>query len=354
MDRIGRRGLSVIRAPRGLYVRHVSTDRRNRKITPQELDKALREKKEKARQRDILAKAAIRDVWASITPGVGAGDDDELDLNSFDPKPYYSNPKAYEKLDFYYRHHMDETIHDQEKKNWKLMTWDQKRFAYWLAYGSFGPREGFPDVYDYYSKPENAKVEEAYVESSIDDSPIRQVQDNDRLSQLIQQVGRDTGKTEAERQASVMDLSSSKEAEGDNGRSGKRVAPMKMVNHIEEVPPDLPFRVPSVLKSTAPTADTMTKKQPTLDPRSFGTLRLQQYQRDRQMNPYGRFIVAVIVVLTLFNFKKDRKVNVTGVVPEYGWEDDDKHMEELAKREQRDEEADDLSERMLFALKKKR
>ncbi|VEU22856.1 DEKNAAC103944 [Brettanomyces naardenensis] len=233
--------------------------------TASAINKAIEEKRQAQKNRQILAKASIKDILSSL---IGSDDaDEDYDLKKFDPTPYYANPKAYEKLPYFYRHFMGEQIRDKTKKKWKLLT------------------------------------------------------------DLIQQI--DSAK-DSERQAFTMEQNPL-----DNRKIG--------------VPPDLPFRYPSVLKSTNPDKEMVIERFPSLDSRSFGKKRLEQYQRDRNMNPYNRFLIATLVILTVLGFRKDRRVNLSGKVPVYGWDEEEKER----KEEERRRENDELSLKLRDAIRRR-
>ncbi|QPG75513.1 hypothetical protein FOA43_002868 [Brettanomyces nanus] len=229
------------------------------------------------------------------------------------------------------------SIREKMKKSWKFLDADQKRFTYWLAYGSYGPREGFPNVYDYYTSikgtgsPSGTSVfppsgTSVFPPSGTPASPVSRILQDDSLGQLIQEIN---PKKDSQREAFILQNSTSKIVE-----ETKKIDALEMSNRKQDVPPDLPFRYPSVLRAINPSSYTIASRLPALDPRSFGIKRLQQYQFDRNTNPYNRFIVATLVVLTVLAFKKDRKVNLSGIVPEYGWKQEQEEIQQTQKRQQ--------------------
>ncbi|ODV85516.1 hypothetical protein CANARDRAFT_182080, partial [[Candida] arabinofermentans NRRL YB-2248] len=226
------------------------------------LNEKLKNEQDLRKERNKLAKASLKDIWAIFSPG-GGDDDSELDLSKFDTKPIYANPLLFGELPFHKQQHIIDEIQEKFKKKWVNTDKNMKRFVYWLSYGSHGPREGFPDLYDYYSSSSQSQ-------------------------------------SQKDRSSNSTDIVSNK--------SSRDPAPI-----------DLPFKVPSILKSIDPTPETKVTKLPTLDPRSFGTKRIEQYRKDRKMNPVNKAILFILVFLTILNFKKDRRVNLTGVVPEYEW-----------------------------------
>ena len=107
-----------------------------------------------------------------------------------------------------------------------------------------------------------------------------------------------------------------------------------------QVPLDLPFKYPSVLGAPpfGTTVGIKAKKLPPLDPRSFGVKRIQQYREDRRMNPVAKIALVICTFLTVLCFKQDRRVNVTGVIPEYPWDVIEKEERERLKKIQVEEE----------------
>ncbi|GME92506.1 unnamed protein product [Ambrosiozyma monospora] len=188
-----------------------------------------------------------------------------------------------------------------------------KRFAVWLSYGSYGPREGFPNLYDYYtpSESQTTPTTTSSEPSKSSHPEVEKTQMGNILSQLTSQ--------------------------------GQAPKPMK--KELKDAKPiDLPFTTPSILQTLSPKPTTKIHKLPARDPRAFGKIRVTQYQQDRRMNPYNRIVLLVLVLLTILNFKKDRRVNNTGVVPEYPWEvaakEEKKRVEqeELEKKLKEEEE----------------
>lgn len=327
------------------------------KPTAAAINDAMRKKKLSEKKKNALIKMSLKDVFSSIT---GSEDSEEdYDLKKFDPIPYYSSPQKFQKLPYYYRHHMGEQIREEMKQNWKLLTEDQKRFSYWLAYGSHGPRKGFPNVYDYYTNGKEEKLDDdgkvdgvSNEEASVMPNKANALE-TDRFASLIAQSEGNAEKEAAERQALIMRNSNQADSKRDLvlKRSARKVDPMEMINSRgKDVPPDLPFRYPSVLKTLHPKSDTIVTKQPVLDPRSFGKIRLQQYQEDRRMNPYNRFLIATLIVLTVLAFKQDRKVNLTGKVPDYGAASQEEELAEITRKRKEKEDNEEMSRALSKSL----
>lgn len=320
--------------------------------TAEQIRTAVEKKRDAQKKKKILLNMSIRDVLSSFT-GEGDPEEEDFDLKKFDPAPYYASPTAFQKLPYFHRHFICEQVKELQKRSWKLLTADQKRFCYWLAYGSFGPRDGFPNVYDYYSRPKSGDgnlvdgsdrlKEEGKTISENRKTLIKQ--NADELTEIIKQVGQKTGGSDSEREAFVLQHSGDKTKKRDTvlARNAKKLDPGEMMNRKAGIPPDLPFRYPSVLKTTQPTFQTLVDRLPGLDPRSFGFKRLKQYQEDRRMNPYNRILIAVLVVLTVLAFRQDRRVNLTGVVPVNGWEEEQRQIREFEEQAELKKENERLS-----------
>ncbi|KAF6006721.1 hypothetical protein HII12_004914 [Brettanomyces bruxellensis] len=340
------------------FIRLMSTEPNKGKYgvpTADQIRAAVEKKRDAQKRKKILLNMSIRDVLSSFT-GEGDLEEEDFDLKKFDPAPYYANPAAFKKLPYYHRHFMGEQVKELQKRSWKLLSIDQKRFCYWLAYGSFGPREGFPNMYDYYSVSGKGGLNEIAPSdglAGLDNEKNKEISQNmppkaqqaDELTEIIQQVGENTGKPEQERQAFVLQHSGDKIKKRDTvlARNARKLDPADMMNRKAGIPPDLPFRYPSVLKTARPTAETPIRRLPELDARSFGFKRLKQYQQDRRMNPYNRILIAVLTILTVLAFRHDRKVNLTGSVPVNGWEEEQRQIKEYEEQTAAKKENERLS-----------
>lgn len=279
-------------------------------------------------ERNKLALASVKDIFAILNPN--AGSDDDFDLTDFDCKVYFANPRAFDKLPFFKQAHVVEEMNELLKKNWRSLDKDVKRFAVWWAYGSHGPREGFVELHDYYT-PYGVEAEaeaEAETTAAMDKAPVKRASDTE-LNKIIDTISEETTRTSSASEKSALQMSSN-ELEASH------------LNKRPELPPDLPFKLPSILQTFRPTASTMVHRYPALDPRSFGLKRLQQYRQDRRMNPINRIVLVVCVFLTVLCFKQDRRVNVTGTVPEYPWdvaEREEREAEERERQAEREAEA---------------
>ncbi|KAG7899410.1 hypothetical protein KL935_003720 [Ogataea polymorpha] len=249
------------------------------------LNEKLKQERDLRRERNKLALSSIKDIFAIFSPT--AGDDDEFDTANFDPMPVYKNPETYLKLPLPKQHYILEELEDKFKRKWTRIDKDRKRFIYWLAYGPHGPREGFVTEHRKTVVPEKKKADTL-------------------LDQII-------AETESQKYKVEVD---------------------------EYVPPDLPFRTPSVLKSVNPARDTIASPLPPRDPRLFGPKRLEQNKKDRKMNPYSQFVLGFLMVLTFLNYRKDREVNSTGKVPDYEYLQNDNLLQ-----------IDDLSKKLAQAVK---
>lgn len=283
------------------------------------LNSRLKQEQNVKNERNKLALASVKDIFSILNPN--AGSDDDFDLTDFDCKVYFASPKAFEKLPFFKKQHVIDEMNEKLKKNWKGLDKDIKRFSLWWAYGSHGPREGFYELHDYYT-PYGVEIENGNKDNkdTIDDTSINEISKKSikktELDSIINNISKDISSESSESSRSALQMS-----------SGEIDA--LQINKRPDTPPDLPFKLPSILKTFNPTKDTIIKKLPSLDPRSFGLKRLQQYRQDRRMNPVNRIVLVALVFLTVLCFKQDRRVNVTGNVPEYPWD--------IADREEREE-----------------
>lgn len=304
--------------------------------TMKAISKRLRQEQDVRTERNKLTMSSIKDTLSIFNPMGGANDEEDFDLTNFDVKTYYANPRAFDQLPFYKRTLVVEDNQEKMKKNWKTLNKDVKRFSFWWAYGSHGPREGFPEQYDWFTSEQAVKPPVLNNEQPKDT-------EFDHLINSITPASTTVGlASKAALHTNVNDLDASR------------------LNVQATVPLDLPFKHPSILASP-PLVKTSVKprKLPVLDPRSFGLKRVQQYKQDRLMNPLAKIALVLCVFLTVLCFKKDRRVNVSGVVPEYPWEtvarelQDEELEKERKEREQKQKQEQELSVEM-SKLEKKR
>ncbi|KAH3670645.1 hypothetical protein OGAPHI_001160 [Ogataea philodendri] len=211
------------------------------------LNDRLKKEQDLRRERNKLALSSLKDIFAIFSPT--AGDDDELDTSNFDPAPVYANPPSYLELSLPKQQFIVDELDDKFRRHWKNVDPSLKRFAYWLAYGSYGPRAGF---------------------------------DNPQLT----------------------------------------------------APPDLPFVLPSAVKTAHPAKTTTITQLPARNPQLFGEKRTQQAQKDKKLNPYNQFVLALVLLLSVLNYLKDKKINDSGTPPDYGYLQGNQlvQMDELSKK----------------------
>lgn len=277
------------------------------------LNSRLKQEQDVRTERNKLALASVRDIFSILNPN--AGNDEDFDLTDFDCKVYFANPREFQKLPFFKQQHVIDEMNEKLKKNWKSLDKDIKRFSVWWAYGSTGPREGFVELHDYHT-PYGGMETDMITETATDNAKENTRIEKTELDDLINKISTETATESSERSKDALQM--------DN-----QTLNTAQLNTRPNVPPDLPFKLPSILKTFEPNGTTTVRKLPTLDPRSFGLKRLDQYRHDRRMNPVNRIVIVLTVFLTVLCFKQDRRVNVTGVVPEYPWE--------VAEREEREE-----------------
>jgi hypothetical protein len=288
------------------------------------LNSRLKQEQDIRTERNKLALASVKDIFSIFNPN--AGSDEDFDLTDFDSKVYFANPKAFEKLPFFKQQYVIEEMNEKLKKNWKSLDKDIKRFSIWWAYGSHGPREGFVELHDYYT-PYGIEAEELTNNVNQNEKELKDNEksnNNTELNEIINKISNETTNESSASSKSALQMSN-------NAKDSLQI------NNRPDVPPDLPFKLPSILKTFKPDKNTNIIKLPTLDSRSFGLKRLQQYKQDRRMNPVNRIVLVFLVFLTVLCFKQDRRVNVTGVVPEYPWvvaEREEKEEEERKKNEE--------------------
>lgn len=283
-------------------------------------------------ERNKLALASVKDIFSILNPN--AGNDEDFDLKDFDCKIYFANPREFDKLPFFKQTHVIEEMNELLKKNWKSLDKDVKRFSVWWAYGSHGPREGFVELHDYYTPygVEATEVEELKKESKNEDTK-RPLRSDTEMDKIIDKISLETTKASSDSEKSALQMSNN-------------ALEASQLNNRPEIPPDLPFKLPSILQTFKPTSGTKVHRYPALDPRSFGLKRLQQYRQDRRMNPINRIVLVICVFLTVLCFKQDRRVNVTGTVPEYPWDVAEREEKEAQEKKRKEEEAQKELERI--------
>lgn len=284
------------------------------------LNSRLKQEQDIRTERNKLALASVKDIFQIFNPN--AGSDEDFDLTDFDCKVYFANPRAFEKLPFFKQQHVIDEMNEKIKKNWKSLDKDIKRFSVWWAYGSHGPRDGFVELHDYYTPYGVEAKEIKKVDDSINDKTENKTHNHTKsteLDEIVNKISTETVNESSESSKSALQMSS-------NAKDSLQI------NNRPDVPPDLPFKLPSILETFKPTKETKIHKLPTLDPRSFGLKRLQQYRQDRRMNPVNRIVLVCLVFLTVLCFKQDRRVNVTGKVPEYPWDIEEREAREEEER----------------------
>lgn len=302
------------------------------------LNSRLKQEQDVKTERNKLALASVKDIFSILNPN--SGSDEDFDLTDFDCKRYFANPREFQKLPFFKQQHVIDEMNEKLKKNWKSLDKDIKRFSVWWAYGSTGPREGFIELHDYQSSYDNDEKPDLTKESMKNDDNNGEIVKTE-LDDLIDKISKETVNQSSDKSKDALQMSNS-------------TLDTASLNTRPEVPPDLPFKLPSVLKTVKPRRDTPVKKLPTLDPRSFGLKRLQQYRQDRMMNPINKIVIVLTIFLTVLCFKQDRRVNVTGVVPEYPWEVAEREEREEAEKIQREKEAEEERKRIVAEEELKR
>ncbi|KAG0671117.1 hypothetical protein C6P40_001928 [Pichia californica] len=273
-------------------------------------------------ERNKLAMASVKDIFSIFNPN--SGNDEDFDLTDFDCKIYYANPKLYENLPFFKQSFIIQEMEENLKKNWKSLDKDIKRFSIWYAYGSHGPRDGFVELHDYFTPYGIENEDNNKINEIKQNNEIIKDKDNTELDKIINKISIDTIHSSSDSEKSALQMSN-------NALNSLQL------NNRPEIPPDLPFKLPSILKSFKPKNSDKIHKLPTLDPRSFGLKRLKQYRQDRRMNPINRIILVLTIFLTVLCFRQDRRVNVTGKVPDYPWDIAEREEREQQEKKQKDE-----------------
>lgn len=303
------------------------------------INSKLKQEQNLKAERNKLALASVRDIFTIFNPN--AGNDEDFDLTDFDCKIYYANPRAFQKLPFFKQAHVIEEMNESLKKNWKSLDKDIKRFSIWWAYGSHGPREGFVELHDYYTPygieaEETVKVEETGNEKEMknENKTTESLHKNTELNQIINKISTETTGASSDSEKSALQM------------SGNALDTLQL-NNRPEIPPDLPFKLPSILRTFKPKSSDVIHKLPTLDPRSFGLKRLKQYKQDRRMNPVNRIVLVLTIFLTVLCFKQDRRVNVTGKAPDYPWDVEEREEREEQEKKKREIEELEKAQRKL-------
>ncbi|ANZ74157.1 BA75_00379T0 [Komagataella pastoris] len=95
---------------------------------------------------------------------------------------------------------------------------------------------------------------------------------------------------------------------------------------------DLPFRLPSIITTHIPKPSTLVRKLPPVNYRTCGEKRKEQYEKERRMDPISKMIIFSTLILTVINFKRDRKVVNTDHVPVNEYEE----YQRVLEKEERD------------------
>lgn len=273
------------------------------------ISKRLKQEQDIKAARNKLALTSIKDTLSILNPLAGSNDDEEFDLTDFDPKSFYANRRSFEELPFYKRTLVVEDNKERMKKNWKNLNMDVKRFSFWWAYGSHGPREGFPENYDWFTTPH--EVKEDVKPLKVKDESRKT---NSEFDQLINSITPESTSVQMASRAAL--------------QSDTNALESSKLNVKSDVPLDLPFKHPSVLRSPPFSKwEGKVNKLAMLDPRSFGVKRVQQYRQDRMMNPIAKIALVCCIFLTVLCFKKDRRVNVSGEAPVYPWDEVEEEVE---------------------------
>ncbi|GMM28805.1 hypothetical protein DAMA08_015210 [Martiniozyma asiatica (nom. inval.)] len=272
-----------------------------------ELSKRLQSAQLAREAKKKFALASLKDTFSGLLGG-GAeadADADEFDLNGFQYELYLS-PGAWRSLPYYKQQAVVSEVLERQKKSWRKMDPDVKRFAVWWAYGSMGPRDGWTETCDWFSPKVVATGKTAAATATA------------TATATETETGKATGSVLDE----LIHVHSPSESKRSALATSQNTLDAAQLNRKLNIPPDLPFKYPSIL-AAAPGSSSKgckAKRLSPLDPRSFGLNRIKQYQQDRKMNPIARLSLFFCVILTVLCFKADRRVNNTGIVPVYPWD----------------------------------
>lgn len=84
---------------------------------------------------------------------------------------------------------------------------------------------------------------------------------------------------------------------------------------FDSKPADLPFKTPSFITETSPNAETLVRPVAPVSLNLCTEERRKQYNKERKMDPVSKTVIFVCAILTVINFKRDRRINNTNTVP---------------------------------------
>ncbi|ODV93499.1 hypothetical protein PACTADRAFT_82818 [Pachysolen tannophilus NRRL Y-2460] len=94
---------------------------------------------------------------------------------------------------------------------------------------------------------------------------------------------------------------------------------------------DIPFKIPSFITTQNPSPTTIIKRLPyNINYKKCGPVRLKQFEKDSRMDIVSKIILFITALLTVLNFKRDRKIVNTNKVPTNEYE---KYMERIQEQE---------------------
>ncbi|KAH3684254.1 hypothetical protein WICPIJ_004774 [Wickerhamomyces pijperi] len=87
-----------------------------------------------AKERAKFSSMSIRDIFDGFLTT-------EESYDPIDTKPIFEDPSKFPALSTFHRDQVIQEVEKRMKRNWGLMTDDQKRMAYYISYANWGPRE---------------------------------------------------------------------------------------------------------------------------------------------------------------------------------------------------------------------
>lgn len=204
-----------------------------RKLSPQEA------KAEAAK----LAMQSLKDVGSLFS----SGSDDAV--QPIDTQPVFSNPKLFGTLNLLHQGQVLKELQEKFDKKWTKLTDEDKKLAYYIAYGNWGPRENFSNW------------------------------------------------------------------------------------ETQEAPYDLPFAIPSQIRTTTPSAKDLVKR---LEPLYLSETPVRKAQFDTsKMDPVTKTFIYITLFVILFALLRDKNIGEAGKPEEIVVED--KYMIAKAEKERKEQ-----------------
>lgn len=119
-------------------------------------------------------------------------------------------------------------------------------------------------------------------------------------------------------------------------------------------PLDLPFKPHAVVNSKPELKTPVHKQAFKLNLGALGPKRAEQARKDSMMDPYSKFVIFLLILITALNFKRDYRVQSNGRVPVNKYEkvisERQQLEEEIAKREEAESQPEPIRSRKWYYL----